>query len=102
LRIAALPEDSNVIITVEDDGAGIDVQKIKQSAIEKMVITEQEADNMTEQQLINLIFHADFSASQNASDVSDYRVRMDIVRNHIERLNGIIDVETCPGRGQSS
>jgi len=60
LRIAALPEDSNVIITVEDDGAGIDVQKIKQSAIEKMVITEQEADNMTEQQLINLIFHADF------------------------------------------
>jgi len=53
LRIAALPEDSNVIITVEDDGAGIDVQKIKQSAIEKMVITEQEADNMTEQQLIN-------------------------------------------------
>ena len=99
LRIAALPEDSNVIITVEDDGARIDVQKIKQSAIEKMVITEQEADNMTEQQLINLIFHADFSASQNASDVSDYRVRMDIVRNHIERLNGIIDVETCPGRG---
>jgi len=60
------------------------VQKIKQSAIEKMVITEQEADNMTEQQLINLIFHADFSASQNASDVSDYRVRMDIVRTTLK------------------
>jgi len=52
---------SNVIITVEDDGAGIDPQEIKQSAIKKRIVTEQEANNMTEQQLINLIFQTGFS-----------------------------------------
>jgi len=58
--VTALPEDSNVIITVEDDGAGIDPQEIKQSAIKKRIVTEQEANNMTEQQLINLIFKKAF------------------------------------------
>lgn len=99
LRITALPHESNVIITVEDDGAGIDVEKIKQSAIKKRVITEQEAGNMSEQQLINLIFHSGFSTSQNVSDISGRGVGMDIVRSHVQKLNGIIDVETCIGAG---
>jgi len=99
LRITALHHDSNIIITVEDDGAGIDVQKIKQSAIKKQIVTVQEADNMTEQQLINLIFHTGFSTSQNVSDVSGRGVGMDIVRTHVQKLNGIIDVETCAGAG---
>jgi len=99
LRVTALPEDSNVIITVEDDGAGIDAQAIKQSAVKKRIITEQEADNMTEQQLIDLIFHTGFSTSEKVSDVSGRGVGMDIVRSHIEKLNGIIDVETCAGAG---
>jgi len=99
LRIAASPQDNNVIITVEDDGAGIDAQKIKKSAIKKQIITEQEAENMTEDQLINLIFHTGFSTSQSVSDVSGRGVGMDIVRTHVEKLNGIIDVETCAGAG---
>jgi len=99
LRVTALPEDSNVIITVEDDGAGIDPQEIKQSAIKKRIVTEQEANNMTEQQLINLIFQTGFSTSQKVSDVSGRGVGMDIVKTHIEKLNGIIDVETCAGSG---
>jgi len=99
LRITALPQDSNVIITVEDDGAGIDVQQIKQLAVKKQIITEQEANNMTEQQLINLIFHTGFSTSQKVSDVSGRGVGMDIVKNHVEKLNGIIDVETYAGAG---
>lgn len=99
LRITALPQDSNVIITVEDDGAGIDAQEIKQSAIKKRIVTEQEADNMSEQQLINLIFHTGFSTSQKISDVSGRGVGMDIVRTHVEKLNGIIDVETYAGAG---
>ncbi|RXE57650.1 chemotaxis protein CheA, partial [Acetivibrio mesophilus] len=99
LRVTALPEDSNVIITVEDDGAGIDAQEIKQSAIKKQIVTEEEAEKMTEQQLINLIFHTGFSTSQKVSDVSGRGVGMDIVRTHIEKLNGIIDVETCAGSG---
>lgn len=99
LRITAFPQDSNVIITVEDDGAGIDAQEIKKSAIEKRIITEQEAGKMTEQQLINLIFHAGFSTSQKVSDISGRGVGMDIVKTHVEKLNGIIDVETCAGAG---
>jgi len=99
LRVTALHHESNVIITVEDDGAGIDIQKIKQSAIKKQIVSEQEADNLTEQQLINLIFHTGFSTSQNISDVSGRGVGMDIVRTHVEKLNGIIEVETCAGAG---
>lgn len=99
LRVTALPDDSNVIITVEDDGAGIDAQEIKQSAIKKQIVTEEEAEKMTEQQLINLIFHTGFSTSQKVSDVSGHGVGMDIVRTYIEKLNGIIDVETRPGIG---
>jgi len=99
LRVTALPEDSNVIITVEDDGAGIDAQEIKRSAIEKQIVTQQEADNMTEQQLINLIFHTGFSTSKKVSDVSGRGVGMDILRAHVEKMNGIIDVETCAGAG---
>ena len=75
------------------------MQKIKQSAIRKRIITEQEAVNMSEQQLINLIFHNGFSTSQNVSDISGRGVGMDIVRSHVQKLNGIIDVETCAGAG---
>ena len=99
LRITALPQDSNVIITIEDDGAGMDAEKIKQSAIKKQIVTEQEAENMAEQQIINLIFNTGFSTSQEVSDISGRGVGMDIVRTHVEKLNGIIDVETCAGAG---
>jgi len=99
LRITAMSEESNVIITVEDDGAGMDVKKIRQSAVEKHIITEQEADSMTEQQLINLIFCAGFSTSQKAGDVSGRGVGMDIVRTNVEKLKGIIDIETRVGAG---
>jgi len=99
LRITALPQDSNVIITIEDDGAGMDAEKIKQSAIKKQIVTEQEAENMAEQQIINLIFNTGFSNSQEVSDISGRGVGMDIVRTHVEKLNGIIYVETCAGAG---
>jgi len=99
LRITALPEESNVIITVEDDGAGIDIQEIKMSAIKNQIVTQQEADNMTEQQLINLIFCMDFFTSKKVDTASDREFGMDIVRANIEKMNGIIDVETCVGTG---
>jgi len=99
LRITALPYDNNVIITVEDDGAGIDLQKIKQSAIKKRIVTKEEADGMTEQELVNLIFHTGFSTSQSLKDVSGRGLGMDIVRTRVEKLNGIINVETCAGAG---
>jgi two-component system chemotaxis sensor kinase CheA len=99
LRISAFYQENHVVLIVQDDGRGIDVQKVKGCAIKKGVITEKEADTLTEQEIINLIFHTGFSTSQEVNEVSGRGVGMDIVRNHIEKLNGIIEVETNHGEG---
>ncbi|MCM8901524.1 chemotaxis protein CheA [Caldicoprobacter algeriensis] len=99
LRISALPKDSNVIITVEDDGAGIDVEEIKRVAIQKKIISGEEANTMTHQQLIDLIFQPGFSTSNEVNDISGRGVGMDIVKNCVEKLKGVIDIETYAGAG---
>lgn len=99
LRITASHQENHVIIAVEDDGGGIDLQKIKETAVKKQIITVQEAEALTEQEAINLIFNTGFSTSQTVSDVSGRGVGMDIVRSHIDKLNGIIDVKTKKGEG---
>lgn len=99
LRIIAFHQENHVILTIEDDGRGIDLRKVKQAAIKKQIITSQDAENLTEQEVINLIFHTGFSTSQTVNDISGRGVGMDIVRNHVDRLNGIIDVETKQGEG---
>lgn len=99
LKLKAAHEENQVVLTVEEDGAGIDPDKIKQSAIRKKLITEQQAEAMSPHDLIQLIFEAGFSTAQTVSDVSGRGVGMDIVRNHIEKLNGLIDVETKLGAG---
>lgn len=99
LRITASHQENQVVLTVEDDGAGIDPEKVKQSAIEKDLITVQEAERMSEQELIELIFHPGFSTAKTVSDISGRGVGMDIVLSHIEKLNGLIDVNTQLGEG---
>jgi two-component system, chemotaxis family, sensor kinase CheA len=99
LRIAAAHEDNQIVITVKDDGTGIDPEKIKQSAVHKGVISSQEALQLSEQEAILLIFHPGFSTAAAVSDISGRGVGMDIVKTHIERLNGLIDVETELGKG---
>ncbi|MFC4767212.1 chemotaxis protein CheW [Effusibacillus consociatus] len=99
LRITASHQESQVVLTVEDDGAGIDPEKVKQSAIRKELITGQEAEGMTKQELIELIFYPGFSTAKTVSDISGRGVGMDIVRSHIEKLNGLINVETRLGEG---
>lgn len=98
LRIKAFHQENHVIVTVEDDGAGLNIEKIKQSAIKKEVVSAQEAEILSEQEIINLIFKTGLSTANNVSDVSGRGVGMDIVRNHIDKLNGIIDVETKEGK----
>lgn len=99
LIIRAFHQENHVIITLEDDGAGLDLEKIKKSAIQKEIITAQEADSLPQHEIINLIFESGLSTTENISDVSGRGVGMDIVRNHIDKLNGIIDVETREGEG---
>jgi two-component system chemotaxis sensor kinase CheA len=99
LKIRAFHQENHVIITIEDNGSGLDLEKIKESAIKKNVVTEQESEALSENEAINLIFETGLSTAESVSDVSGRGVGMDIVRNHIDKLNGIIDVETKQGEG---
>lgn len=99
IKIRASHQENQVVLTVEDDGAGINIEKVKESAIRRRLISAQDAETMSEQELIQLIFLPGFSTAQSVSDISGRGVGMDIVRNHIEKLNGLIDVETRLGEG---
>lgn len=99
LHISAFHRENHVILTVQDDGRGIDLERVKESAVKKKIITAQEAASLTEHETISLIFHAGFSTSQTVSDISGRGVGMDIVRSCIDKLNGIIEVETKQGEG---
>ncbi|WP_424765599.1 chemotaxis protein CheA [Paenibacillus sp. sgz302251] len=99
LKIKAAHEDNQVVIYVEEDGAGIDPAKMKRLAVQKGVIDQEEADQLTEKEGIDLIFRPGFSTAAVLSDVSGRGVGMDIVKSHIEKLNGMIDIETELGLG---
>lgn len=101
LRIRAAHEDNQVVIYVEDDGAGIDPAKMRSSAVGKGIITQEEADALGDREAIDLIFRPGFSTAQRVSDVSGRGVGMDIVASHIEKLNGMIDIRSELGRGTS-
>lgn len=87
-------EGNNVVIMVTDDGAGIDANKIKNKAIEKGIITQEEADKMDDADAVRIIFAPGFSTADHISDISGRGVGMDVVRSKIEALSGHVDVET--------
>ena len=99
VRITAAHEDNQIVITVEDDGAGIDPVKMRSSAVAKGLLSEEEADKLSDQEAIHLIFEPGFSTAVQLSDVSGRGVGMDIVRTNIQKLNGMIHVETNLGAG---
>lgn len=94
VRLNSYHEDNQVVITVEDDGEGINPDKVKASAVKKGMITEEEVQTLSDHEAIRLIFQPGFSTAASVSDVSGRGVGMDIVRNKIERLNGLIDIQT--------
>ncbi len=99
ITLTAFQEEGHVFITLEDDGAGIDPQKIKRAAVKKGMITQEAADKLTENEAINLIFAAGMSTASQVTEVSGRGVGMDIVRTNIERLNGSVSINTELGRG---
>ncbi|MCL4560657.1 MAG: chemotaxis protein CheA, partial [Chloroflexi bacterium] len=99
VTLSARHEQGHIVITVEDDGKGIDAVRLKASAVKKGLISEAEAALLTDEQATDLIFLSGLSTSDKVTDISGRGVGMDIVRNNIERLNGSIIVETHPGRG---
>jgi two-component system, chemotaxis family, sensor kinase CheA len=97
--LRAFQRAADLVIEVVDDGAGIDVDKVKGKAIEKGLITAENSEGMSEREALWLIFRSGFSTKQEVTDLSGRGVGMDVVREHIERLHGMIDVESTLGEG---
>ncbi len=99
IKLAAEHEGNYIIISVTDDGGGIDADIIKRKAVEKGVIDEKTAMNLSDKDALNLIFTPGFSTKDEATEISGRGVGMDVVKTNIQKLNGIIEIESKPGRG---
>lgn len=97
LRLASYQKGNHVVIEVEDDGAGIDLEKIKQKALARGVAHD--VSTLTERETLELIFLPGFSTADQITDVSGRGVGMDVVRNNIAAVSGMVDIETWPGKG---
>lgn len=99
LKLQASHEENHIVITIKDDGRGIDSEKVKQSGIKKGLITEEQAKRLTDKEAINLIFMSGLSTCAKVSDVSGRGVGMDVVRNNIEKINGAIEINSAAAEG---
>ena len=97
----AYQDGNNVVIEVRDDGNGIDTEEVKRKALEKGVVTREQADSMSEKEAIELLFHAGFSTSEKVSDVSGRGVGLDVVKSKIEALSGDVEVKSKLGEGST-
>jgi two-component system chemotaxis sensor kinase CheA len=97
--LIARHEGNNVVIMVTDDGAGINADKIRKKAVEKGMISQEEADKLDDADAVRLIFLPGFSTAEQISDISGRGVGMDVVRSKIESLSGHVDVETHVDEG---
>lgn len=99
ILLTARHEQGRIFLTVEDDGGGIDAEKLRNTAVQKGLISAEDAACLTEEQSIDLMFLPGLSTSETISDISGRGVGLDIVHNNIQRINGTIQVETRAGAG---
>ncbi len=99
LKLRAYQESSHVIIEVSDDGAGIAVEKVQKKAIERGLITAERAAQLSERELLQLIFLPGFSTAEAVTNVSGRGVGMDVVRTNVEKIGGKVELDSKPGKG---
>jgi two-component system, chemotaxis family, sensor kinase CheA len=99
ISLDAFHRGSNMVIRVSDDGKGLDANRIRDKAVEKGIISATDAEQMTRQQIFQLIWLPGLSTAEKVTDVSGRGVGMDIVRSKINELSGTVDVDSEPGRG---
>ena len=97
--LKAFQEGNNVIIEVGDDGNGIDVAAVRDKAVERGVITAEQAENMSQKEIINILFLPSFSMAKKITDISGRGVGLDVVKSNIEALGGDVEVRTQLGEG---
>ncbi len=95
----AFQEGNNVIIEVGDDGNGIDTEAVKSKAVERGTITEEQAESMSQKEIVNLLFLPSFSMAKKITDISGRGVGLDVVKSNIEALGGDVEVKTKLGEG---
>ena len=101
IDLKAYNEGNQIVIQIDDDGKGLDPNMLKSKSLEKGIITEKEADNMSDKEAYGLIFKPGFSTAAAVTSVSGRGVGMDVVKTNIEKLNGMIDIESNVGVGTS-
>lgn len=99
IKLLAYHEGNNIYIEVEDDGSGINIEKVKKKAVEKGILSEEALNRMSEEDIYNLLFIPGFSTSDKVTDISGRGVGMDVVKRRVEELNGTIKIESKPGKG---
>src|SRR5271157_1435483 len=99
LKLRAAQQGSHVVIEVSDDGAGIAVEKVRQKAIERGLITRERAAHMGERELLQLLFLPGFSTAATVTNVSGRGVGMDVVRTNVEKIGGKVEIDSRAGKG---
>jgi len=99
IYLRAYQDGNTVVIEVEDDGEGINLEKVKRKAIEKGMISQDIANSMTKKEIIDLLFRPSFSTADKITDISGRGVGLDVVKTKIEALGGVVEVETEANKG---
>lgn len=99
VALRAYPDGNTVVIEVEDDGAGINAEKVLAKALSKGLVTQKESETMPQQEVVNLLFRPGFSTAEVITDLSGRGVGLDVVKTKIESLNGTVEVKTTLGHG---
>ena len=99
LRVKAVQENGRILVVVEDDGRGMNAEKIKTAAVEKKIITPEQAETLDEKAAFNLIFESGFSTKKAANQISGRGVGMNVVKENLARLHGEISIESTIGKG---
>ncbi|UCV10955.1 chemotaxis protein CheA [Dechloromonas denitrificans] len=99
VRLEARQEGDHIVLIIADDGKGMSAERIRAKAVEKGLISEEDANTLDERQSLNLIFLPGFSTKSQISDVSGRGVGMDVVKTNIQKLNGSIEIRSEPGKG---
>ena len=101
IELNAFHQSGNVVIEISDDGKGLDRDKILEKAIDKGLVTNVDASNMSDAHVFDLIFQPGFSTAQTVSDVSGRGVGMDVVKRNIQALNGVVEIRSIKGQGST-
>lgn len=101
IRLNAFQEGNNVIIEVGDDGNGIDTEHVKEKAIERGLVTPEQAENLSQKEIIDFLFMPSFSMAKQITDISGRGVGLDVVKSNIEALGGDVEVKSVLGEGST-